>query len=133
MATTRTRDETAAAVVDFVLVLVVLVPLFLGILQVALVLHVRNTLTAAASEGARYAATADRPLEAGAARTREQIAGALAERFAREVTTAPASVRGAPGVEVRVAAEVPPLGLWGPAVRLVATGHAIEEVPPDGP
>ncbi len=133
MATTRTRDETAAAVVDFVLVLVVLVPLFLGILQVALVLHVRNTLTAAASEGARYAATADRPLEAGAARTREQIAGALAERFARDVTAAPASVRGAPGVEVRVAAEVPPLGLWGPAVRLVATGHAIEEVPPDGP
>jgi Flp pilus assembly protein TadG len=129
----RTRDETAAAVVDFVLVLVLLVPLFLGIVQVALVLHVRNTLTAAASEGARYAATADRPLEAGAARTREQIAGALAERFARDVTVAPADVRGAPGVQVRVAAEVPPLGLWGPAVRLVATGHAIEEVPPGGP
>ena len=34
-----------------------LVPLFLGVLQVGLVLHVRNTLTAAASEGARYAAT----------------------------------------------------------------------------
>ena len=33
--------------VDFVLVLVVVVPLFLGIFQVALVLHVRNTLTAA--------------------------------------------------------------------------------------
>ena len=78
----RRSDERGAAVVDFVLVLVVLVPLFLGILQVALVLHVRNTLTAAASEGARYAAAADRPLEAGAARTREQIAGALAARFA---------------------------------------------------
>jgi Flp pilus assembly protein TadG len=129
----RTRDERAAAVVDFVLVLVVLVPLFLGILQVALVLHVRNTLTAAASEGARYAATADRPLEAGAARTRQQIAGALAARFAEDVSVAPASVRGAPGVEVRVVAEVPPLGLWGPAVRLVATGHAIEEATPGGP
>ena len=44
--------------VDFVLVLVVVVPLFLGIVQLALVLHVRNTLTSAASEGARYAATA---------------------------------------------------------------------------
>jgi Flp pilus assembly protein TadG len=128
----RTRDEKAAAVVDFVLVLVVLVPLFLGILQVALVLHVRNTLTAAASEGARYAATADRPLEAGAARTRQQISGALAARFARDVTVAPAAVLGAPGVEVRVAAEVPPLGLWGPPIRLVATGHAIEEVAPGG-
>jgi Flp pilus assembly protein TadG len=120
-------------VVDFVLVLVVLVPLFLGILHVALVLHVRNTLTAAASEGARYAATADRPLEAGVARTRAQITGALAARFAENVTVAPASVLGAPGVEVRVVAEVPPLGLWGPAVRLVVTGHAVEEVPPDGP
>jgi Flp pilus assembly protein TadG len=125
----RRRDERAAAVVDFVLALVVLLPLFLGVLQVALVLHVRNTLTAAASEGARYAATADRPLEAGAARTREQIAGALAARFAGDVTVVPAAVHGAPGVEVRVAAEVPPLGLWGPAVRLVATGHAIEEAP----
>ena len=38
-------DQRGSAVVDFVLVLVVLLPLFLGILQVALVLHVRNTLT----------------------------------------------------------------------------------------
>jgi Flp pilus assembly protein TadG len=127
------RREAGAAVVDFVLVVVVLVPLLLGILQVALVLHVRNTLTAAASEGARYAATADRPLAAGAARTRQQITGAIAARFARDVVALPATVRGAPGVEVRVAAEVPALGLWGPAVRLVATGHAIEEAPPDGP
>lgn len=107
--------------------LVVLVPLVLGILQVALVLHVRNTLTAAASEGARYAATADRPLQAGVARTRQQISEALAARFARDVSVSPDTVRGAPGVEVRVVAEVPPLGLWGPAVRLVATGHAVEE------
>ncbi len=112
------------------LVLVVLIPLFLGILQVALVLHVRNTLTAAASEGARYAATVDRPVEAGAARTRQQISGALAARFARDVTAHQATVRGAIGVEVVVSADVPPLGLWGPAVRLRATGHAVEEVAP---
>lgn len=122
-------DERGAAVVDFVLALVVLVPLFLGIMQVALVLHVRNTLASAASEGARYAATADRPLEAGAARTRQQISGALAGRFARQVSARPATVRGAPGVEVTVLADVPPLGLWGPAVRLEVTGHAVEEVP----
>jgi len=117
-------------VVDFVLVLVVLIPLFLGIFQVALVLHVRNTLTAAASEGARYAATVDRPVDAGAARTREQIAGALAARFARRVTARAASVHGAPGVEVVVTADVPPLGIWGPAVRLRVSGHAVEEVAP---
>lgn len=123
------RTDRGAAVVDFVLVLVVVVPLFLGVLQVALVMHVRNTLTSAASEGARYAATADRPLQAGAARTREQIAGALASRFARNVSVTPADVHGAPGVRVRVEAVVPPLGLWGPGVRLVATGNAMSEEP----
>ena len=72
MADRRPRGADGAAVVDFVLVLVVVVPLFLGILQVALVLHVRNTLTAAAGEGARYAATVDRPLQAGEERTLSQ-------------------------------------------------------------
>lgn len=124
------RDGRGSAVVDFVLVMVVLMPLFLGILQVALVLHVRNTLTSAASEGARYAATADRPLDAGVARTRAQIAGAIAARFAERVTAVPDSVLGAPGVRVDVVADVPPLGLWGPAVRLTVSGHAIEETPP---
>jgi Flp pilus assembly protein TadG len=128
--TTRRRSEEGAAVVDFVLVLVVLIPLFLGILQVALVLHVRNTLTAAASEGARYAATVDRAPGAGAARTREQISGALAARFARQVTAGPATVHGATGVEVSVTADVPSLGIWGPAVRLHVSGHAVEEVAP---
>jgi Flp pilus assembly protein TadG len=109
---------------------VVLVPLFLGILQVALVLHVRNTLTAAASEGARYAATVDRSPQDGVARTRQQIAGALAARFASAVTASPETVLGAPGVRVDVVAEVPPLGLWGPAVRLSVSGHAVEETAP---
>jgi Flp pilus assembly protein TadG len=126
----RRPGQRGAAVVDFVLVLVVVIPLFLGILQVALVLHVRNTLTAAASEGARYAATVDRPVAAGAARTRQQISGALAGRFARHVTARGAQVHGAPGVAVDVTAEVPPLGLWGPPVRLTVSGHAVEEVAP---
>ena len=122
------RSEHGSSVVDFVLVLVVLVPLVLGLVQVALVLHVRNTLTAAASEGARYAATADRGPDAGVDRTRQLIAGALAARFADQVDARYSDVRGAPGVEVDVVAEVPALGLWGPAVRLSVSGHAIEEV-----
>ena len=126
----RRRNARGAAVVDFVLVLVVLVPLFLGILQVGLVLHVRNTLTAAASEGARYAATVDRSPAAGVERTRSQIRDALAARFADRVTAREVLVDGVPGVEVRVAADVPPLGLWGPAVHLVVRGHAVEEAAP---
>lgn len=130
MPTSRRRDARGAAVVDFVLVLVVVIPLFLGIFQVALVLHVRNTLTAAASEGARYAATVDRPVGAAVGRTRQQISGALADRFARHVRARPATVHGAPGVAVEVTAEVPPLGIWGPGVRLHVSGHAVEEVAP---
>lgn len=113
--------------VDFVLVLLVLVPLFLGIVQVALVLHVRNTLTSAASEGARYAATVDRPAEAGAERTRAQITGAIAARFARDVSATQVVRDGVLMVRVDVVAVVPPLGVWGPGVEVAVSGHAIEE------
>ncbi len=125
----RRRSQRGSAVVDFVLVLVLLVPLFLGILQVALVLHVRNTLAAATSEGARYGATADRGLADAEARTRDQIVRAIDSRYARDVTARSVSVGGAPGVEVRVVAEVPALGLGGLAVRLSVAGHAVEEQP----
>lgn len=122
--------EHGSAVVDFVLVVVILVPLFLGILQVALVLHVRNTLVAAASEGARYGATADRGLGDAEIRTREQIVAAIDDRYARHVTASSVSIGGAPGVEVRVEATVPALGLGGPGIHLSVAGHAVEELPP---
>jgi Flp pilus assembly protein TadG len=124
------RDESAAAVVDFVLIMILLVPLVLGIIQVGLVLHVRNTLTAAASDGARYGAGLDHSPDDGAQRTRELIDGALAARYASDVTATETDVDGAPGVEVRVLAEVPALGLFGPAVELDVEGHAVQEVVP---
>jgi Flp pilus assembly protein TadG len=116
-------------VVDFVLVLVLLVPLFLGVLQVALVLFVRNTVTAAASEGARYAATLDRGPADGAARTRSQISGVLAGRYARDVTAQEVTMDGAPAIEVTVHLVVPALGLGGPAIAFDVSGHAVEEQP----
>lgn len=123
------RGQRGAAVVDVVLVLVVLVPLVLGILQVSLVLFVRNTLASAASEGARFAATADRGPAEGAALTRAQIDGAISGRFAQDVTARQVMVAGAPGVEVVVRARVPALGLGGPSLELEVTGHAVEEPP----
>jgi len=123
------RTQRGAAVVDIVLVMVVLVPVVFGILQVALVLFVRNTLASAASEGARLAATADRGPEDGAELTRAQIDGAVSGRFAQDVSARQTTVDGAPGVEVTVHATVPALGLGGPAVELEVTGHAVEEPP----
>jgi len=115
--------------VDFVLVLVVLLPLVLGILHVALVLHVRNTLTSAATEGASDAATIDRGPRAGADRTRAEIRSALAGRFAEDVTAVTTTTGGVRVVEVRVVADVPPLGIWGPGTHLEVAGHAVEEAP----
>jgi Flp pilus assembly protein TadG len=126
----RVRDQRGSAVVDFVLVLLVLVPLFLGIVQVALVLHVRNTLASAASEGAHYAAAYDRGPQDGAARARATVASVLSPRFAARVSAAQTNVDGYPGVVVRVDARVPALGLWGPAVALSVAGHAVEEALP---
>lgn len=124
----RERRESGAAVVDFVLVLAILVPMVLGVIQVALVMLVRNTLAAAASEGARYAATADRGPADGVARTRSQIDGAIAARYARDIEVRPVTLGGAPGVEVVVHASVPALGLGGPAIELDVAGRAVEEI-----
>ena len=108
----------------------VLVPLVLGLIQVGLVLHVRNTLAAAATEGARYGATIDRAPSDGAARTREQIGDAIAARFAEDVSARQETVDGVPTVAVTVRAVVPPLGLWGPGVALSVTGHGVQETAP---
>ena len=124
------RDERGSAVVDFALVSLVLVPLVLGLIQVGLVLHVRNTLAAAATEGARYGATIDRSPADGAARTRQQIDGALSSRFAQDVSARRESVDGLSTVVVTVHAAVPPLGLWGPGVGLTVSGHGVQETAP---
>ncbi|MGH3383632.1 MAG: TadE family protein [Nocardioidaceae bacterium] len=127
---TRRRDERGSAVVDFVLVLLVLIPLFLGIVQLGLTLHVRNTLTSAASEGARHAAAYDRGPADGAARTRAIISGVLADGLAGDVRATQTDVDGYPGVVVRVSAEVPALGVWGSGMRIQVEGHAVEEALP---
>ena len=76
------RDEDASAVAEFCLVMVVLVPLVLAIVQVGLVLHVRNTLTAAAADGARAASRDGASPQTGVARARSQITRALSARYA---------------------------------------------------
>jgi len=121
--------QRGSAVVDFVLVLLILIPLVLGILQVALVLYVRNTLTSAASEGARYAATLGHTGPDGVARTRSQLHGVISQEYAQDIEASPTTIAGAPAVEIIVHAKVPALGMWGPSVSLSVTGHAIREAP----
>ena len=124
------RSERGAAVVDIVLVLVVLVPLVLGILQVALVLFVRNTMASAAAEGARLAATSDRGPADGAALTREQIGGVVSGRFARDVEVRQVMVDGAPGVRGGRPRRASPRSASAarPSTSR-SVGHAVEERP----
>ncbi len=116
--------------VDFVLVMLLVLPLVLGIMQLALVMHVRNVTTAAAAEGARTQAALDAPPGAGERRTRAQVDAGISDRFVTEVSVTPTTVAGAPGVAVTVVSEVPALGLLGPAFTVEVTGHAVSEVAP---
>lgn len=125
-----TGADRGSAVAEFVLVMMLLIPLVLGIAQVALVMHVRNTATTAASDGARAAAAWGATLGDGTRRTQDLIRDGVADRFADDVVARWTVVSGVPGVEVTVRADVPALGLFGPAVEVTATGHAVREVAP---
>ncbi len=109
---------------------VVLVPLFFGVLQLALIWHVRTTLTSAASAGARYGASYDRTLLDAQRRTSDVINDNFGADFPADVTSSQSSVAGQPGVEVDVVAQVPTLGLWGPTITVQVQGRAVQEVLP---
>ncbi|MDF2807720.1 MAG: pilus assembly protein TadE [Cellulosimicrobium sp.] len=121
--------ERGSAVVDFTLVSVLVLVLFLGVVQVALAVHVRATLVDCAAEGARVAGRADRGPQDGAARTRELITAALSPRYARDVEARQTVVDGLPVVEVTVTAPLPVVGLLGPGGVVTVDGHALEEAP----
>lgn len=95
----------------------------LGVLQLAVALHVRNTLADAAAEGARYAALVGATEADSVRRVKELIGTAVAEDYARDVRLA---VRGGV-IEVTVRAPLPAIGLLGPAGGVEVTGRATVE------
>lgn len=121
------RREAGVAVVEFTLVTVVLVALFLAVLQVAFVVHVRNTLVACAAEGARHAAAAGNGLAAGQARTSALVDDALSPSLDHEVQARTISLDGVAVVEVTVQATLPIVGVLGVSDALTVTGHALDE------
>ena len=125
--TVRPRRERGAAAVDFTLVSVLLVAIFLVVLQLGLALHARNILIASASEGARLGARADAQQGEASARTRSLVAASLSSAYAERVSERRTSVGGVDVVEVRVVAPVPVLGLLGPTDRLDVVGRAFAE------
>lgn len=77
--TTTARDDDGSAVAEFVMVAGLLVLVFAGLIQVGLVMHVRNVLASAAAEGARYAAVSGHDEQAGVDRIDELARSALSD------------------------------------------------------
>jgi Flp pilus assembly protein TadG len=125
--------EQGSAVVDFVLVGVLVVALLLAVLQVAVYVHVRNVVVASAQEGARYAANADVPTEAGADRTLEVVGQATSVQTAAGLSCTSGQEVDDSGlvlVVVRCTGAVPSLfAALGDLLPLKATGRAVEEEP----
>jgi Flp pilus assembly protein TadG len=116
--------ERGAAVVDFALIGGLLTVILIAIVQLTLVLHVRNTLIDAASSGARYGTLADRNPQDAAGRTEELIRGSLADSYGSDITVGESTVGGVRILEVVVRAPLPVLGLIGPAGGMEVHGHA---------
>ncbi|GAC1610555.1 MAG: hypothetical protein NVS3B26_17930 [Mycobacteriales bacterium] len=124
----RGIPDCGSAVVEFVGVLGLLLALFLVIFQIGVVLHVRNVMTAAAAEGARYAANADRSEADGEQRARDAIRTGLSAQLASQMTITAVADPTDPGV-VEVTIKGPaPLFVSGLSPFLITVhGHALEE------
>ena len=127
----RIDGERGSAVVDFALVGALLSLVFLSVVQLGLVVHVRNTLVDCAAEGARYGARADRSPSDGVQRTRALVASELsagyAARVGARITAGTVDREGARAVEVRLSAPLPLVGMAGPSGLLSVAGHAYAE------
>src|SRR5690554_6370623 len=117
--------ERGSAAVEFVLVGTLVVLIGLAVVQLVLALHVRNTLTSSAYEGARYAAQADQSLADGQQRSLEMVGSALGG-IDVEPTVSTETHHGAEVVLVTLEAPVPLVGLWGPGTMTV-TARAFTE------
>jgi Flp pilus assembly protein TadG len=123
----RRGSDNGAAVVEFVLVSGLLLMLFLGVVQVGLVLHMRNVITANAAEGARYAANAQVDPAAGGPRASELTAQSLSREVAGDITCTGALEGELVAVtcQGRLPLTFLPIG----SVHLYAVGHAVKEQP----
>lgn len=122
--------ERGSSTVEFTLVSVLVVFLFLLVMQLGFVLHSRNVLVAAAQEGARYGANADRGPADAERRAREVVADALSPQIAARMDpprAAVVAIGGAVVMEVTLAGPMPLVFLPAGPLRLSVQGHALEE------
>lgn len=119
--------DSGSAVADFAMVGGLLSLLFMAVFQLGLALHIRNTLIACASEGARYGARAGATPQEGVARASRLISASLPARYAGNVTAVTSSVGGIAVVQLRIEAPLPVLGPLGPDRVLAVQARAFSE------
>ncbi len=79
------RDDSGAAVVDFVFLSVLLLFLLFGVLQVAVYFYARNVAASSAADAARYASAEGVASGAGAARAQGLIRSGLDDADAKGI------------------------------------------------
>lgn len=121
------RVERGAATVEFALVSVVLVLLFLATIQIGYALHVRNTATAHVIEGARVGARADNSPQDGVARATELLETTLPGRYGTSVHGDRHVVDGMAVVRVSADLPLPVIGPLGVPGSMTVTGQAYAE------
>ncbi|MGY5318726.1 TadE/TadG family type IV pilus assembly protein [Neomicrococcus lactis] len=119
------RDEEGSSIPEFVMVSTLIIALFISILQLTLVLHVRNVMLDAAATGARYGTLADRNASDGSQRTRELLSTSLGSGFAANIGAQETSVGGQPGLQIHISAGFPLLGFFSVGGEISVVGEAV--------
>jgi Flp pilus assembly protein TadG len=120
-------SDHGAAIVETVLVMVVLLAMSLGIVQLALVGHVRGVLAASAAEGARRGGETGSNPASGAALAEQIADGALGVLVTCTGAVETDAGSGLSTVVVRCASNVRTTVLPVGSVRVSASGRALRE------
>ncbi|WP_417563718.1 TadE family protein [Microbacterium sp.] len=120
-------SDRGSSPVEFVLVGALLTFLTLAVLQLGLVVYVRNVVHDAAVEGAYRAALADETIADGEARTRELITRTVGAGYARDVQARRVVLGGHDTVRVTVRVPLPLVGLLGAPRGLEVSADAPAE------
>lgn len=107
------RDESGSSAVEFVLVGALLTVLTLAVLQLGLIVYVRNVVHDAAVEGAFHAALADTTLDEGVERTSQIVERTVGAQYASDVSIREMDAANQREIEVTVRTTLPMVGLLG--------------------
>nr|WP_274617475.1 TadE/TadG family type IV pilus assembly protein [Nesterenkonia sp. AY15] len=118
--------DRGAATAEFTMVSALLVLLSFALLQLTLMVHVRNTLIDAASTGARFGVLEDRTAGDGVQRTRTLIESSISSRYAQDVGYEYLAQPEGQTLQITVQAQVPVLGLFPGVGSLEVTGSAYD-------